>query len=138
VFLGAIDGLEANEGVVYVFTTNLPLDRIDPAFKRPGRLDVALVFAKPDAALRRRLADRWHAELRAALDLEQIVRDTDGHSFAEIEELKNLLVLGFIDTTEWNWTWAKRQFDLNRQNKKSKTSPLGFMPQSRNGNALKV
>ena len=36
VFLSALDGIEVNEGVVYVFTTNCSLDLIDPAFKRPG------------------------------------------------------------------------------------------------------
>src|SRR5205085_5384578 len=53
VFLGALDGIGANEGVVYVFTTNCGLDLIDPAFKRPGRIDLVLHFQLPDAALRR-------------------------------------------------------------------------------------
>ena len=44
VFLAALDGIEVNEGVVYVFTTNCPLDLIDPAFKRPGRIDLVLHF----------------------------------------------------------------------------------------------
>ena len=44
VFLGAMDGIEAKEGVVYVFTTNCPVDLIDPAFKRPGRIDLVLAI----------------------------------------------------------------------------------------------
>src|SRR5262249_409196 len=44
VFLGAMDGIEVREGVVYMFTTNCPLDLIDPAFKRPGRIDLVLQF----------------------------------------------------------------------------------------------
>ena len=50
VFLGAMDGIEVNEGVVFVFTTNCSLDLIDRAFKRPGRLDLVLHFKPPDAA----------------------------------------------------------------------------------------
>ena len=34
VFLSALDGIESTEGVVYIFTTNCPLNLIDPAFKR--------------------------------------------------------------------------------------------------------
>jgi hypothetical protein len=114
VFLSALDGIQVNEGVVFVFTTNCSLDLIDRAFKRPGRLDLVLHFKAPDAGLRRRLISRWHPDILAALDLEQAVRSSDGFSFAEIEELKNLLVMHFMDTEEWDWSWALKQFAINR------------------------
>lgn len=114
VFLSALDGIEGKEGVVYLFTTNFPLARIDPAFKRPGRLDVVLHFPPPDADLRRRLFDRWHPDIRAALAPDVVVADTAGQSFAEIEELKNLLVMRYIDQGIWDWDWARRQFAANR------------------------
>src|SRR5262245_31425689 len=60
VFLSALDGIQINEGVVFVFTTNCSLDLIDRAFKRPGRLDLVLHFKAPDSGLRRRLISRWH------------------------------------------------------------------------------
>ena len=50
VFLSALDGIDVNEGVVYVFTTNCPLALIDPAFKRPGRIDLVLHFDLPTEA----------------------------------------------------------------------------------------
>jgi hypothetical protein len=115
VFLGAMDGIEANEGVVYVFTTNCDLDLIDPAIRRPGRIDVLLRFPPPTAAFRRQLVERWHPETRAALDVEQIVGETDGLSFAELDELKNLLVMRFIDVGAWDWEWAVAQFEANRR-----------------------
>src|ERR671932_308473 len=87
VFLSAMDGITVNEGVVFVFTTNCGLELIDRAFKRPGRLDVVVHFKAPDAALRRRLIDRWHPDIRSHLDVEAAVASTDGYSFAEIEEL---------------------------------------------------
>jgi len=131
VFLGAMDGIDSNEGVVYIFTTNLPLERIDPAFKRPGRLDVALDFPKPDAGLRRRLIDRWNADLLAAIDRDAVVHDTQGQSFAEIEELKNLMVLRYVDAHVWEWSWAKEQFEKNRQESlREKTTPVGFLAPS--------
>jgi len=114
VFLSAMDGIEVREGVVYVFTTNCPLDLIDPAFKRPGRIDLALQFESPAADLRRQLLGRWHPELRAAIDIERAIVSTAGMSFAEIEELKNLLILGHLDDGVWDWDRAMRQWKYNR------------------------
>lgn len=110
VFLTALDGLRVQEGVVYVFTTNCSLDLIDRAFKRPGRIDLVLHFEAPDAALRLRLLQRWHADIRAALCLDEVVAVTDGFSFAELEELKNLLILRYLEAGEWDWGWAREQF----------------------------
>src|SRR5262249_44145320 len=114
VFLSAMDGITINEGVVFVFTTNCSLDLIDRAFKRPGRLDVVLHFRPPDADLRRRLIGGWHADVRSAINGEQAVASTDGHSFAEIEELKNLLVMHYMESGRWDWARALRQFAVNR------------------------
>jgi cell division protease FtsH len=114
VFLGAMDGVEAREGVVYVFTTNCPIELIDPAFKRPGRIDLVLQLDPPTAELRRRLLDRWHPDIRAGIDLDRAVAGTDGWSFAEIEEMKNLLILLYVDTGAWDWDGARSQWETNR------------------------
>lgn len=114
VFLTALDGITVNEGVVFVFTTNCSLELIDRAFKRPGRIDLVLHFDTPDPALRRELVQRWHPEIRDSLKIDRVVESTDGFSFAEIEELKNLLIMHFMDKQEWNWEWATRQLDINR------------------------
>jgi cell division protease FtsH len=137
VFLGALDGIEANEGVVYVFTTNCGLSLIDPAFKRPGRIDLVLHFQKPDAELRRRLIDRWHEDVRAGFDLDAAVSDTAGLSFAEIEELKNLLILGHLDRGGWDWDRAMHQFEENRSDLASEAKRrvgFGILEPMLNGN----
>lgn len=135
VFLSALDGIEATEGVVHVFTTNCPIHLIDPAFRRPGRIDLLVHFPPPDVALRRQLIDRWHPDLRSALDLDRVARETDGMSYAEVEELKNLLVLRFADTGGWDWGWAAEQFRANRGGLagKRKDRHLGFVAASANG-----
>ena len=115
VFLTALDGITTKEGAVFVFTTNCPLDLIDRAFKRPGRIDVALEFKSPDAGLRRRLIEGWHGDIRAHLDQEAVVASTDGYSFAEIEEVKNLLVMHFMESGTWDWRRALEQFRRNRE-----------------------
>jgi cell division protease FtsH len=115
VFLSALDGIEVNEGVVFVFTTNCALELIDRAFKRPGRIDLVLEFNPPNAALRRELMERWHPEIRAALDLNSAVASTDGFSFAEVEEIKNLLIMHYMECDEWNWHAAVKQLEINRK-----------------------
>jgi hypothetical protein len=43
------------------------------------------------------------------------VASTEGYSFAEVEELKNLLILHFMEAGTWDWEWALDQFDINRK-----------------------
>src|SRR5262249_41513214 len=135
VFLGALDGLTVNEGVVHVFTTNCSLGLIDAAFKRPGRIDLVLHFKPPDAELRRRLMERWHPDILANLSLDETAATTSDYSFAEVEELKNLLILHFMDSGKWDWNWALRQFAINRTELSTKrTRHVGFArPVTTNG-----
>lgn len=125
VFLNALDGMEVREGVAFVFTTNCPLDLIDRAFKRPGRIDVVLNIGPPNGTLRRRLVARWHQDIRVALDLDRVVASTKGFSFADIEEVKNLLIRHFIDSGEWDWQNALEQFTSNRHDLGHRSAP-GF------------
>lgn len=114
VFLSALDGITVNEGVVFLFTTNCALDLIDRAFKRPGRIDLVLHFDPPTAELRGELIQRWHPDILQALDVPKAVGQTDGMSFAEIEEIKNLLIMYYMDQNTWDWEQALKQWEINR------------------------
>ena len=46
------------------------------------------------------LIERWHEDVQRHIDIENAIASTDGYSFAEIEELKNLLVMHYMDTVE--------------------------------------
>jgi cell division protease FtsH len=99
---------------VFVFTSNCAPELIDRAFKRPGRLDVVLNFQNPDRALRGQLFARWHEHIRRHVNPDVMAESTEGYSFAEIEELKNLVIMRFMETGHWEWDWALDQFDVNR------------------------
>jgi hypothetical protein len=114
VFLSALDGITVHEGVVFVFTSNCAPELIDRAFKRPGRLDVVLNFQNPDRGLRKQLIDRWHEDIRRNVNGDLMADSTEGYSFAEVEELKNLLIMRFMEAGRWEWDWALDQFDINR------------------------
>jgi hypothetical protein len=137
VFLSALDGINVHEGVVFVFTTNCSLDLIDRAFKRPGRIDLVLHFKPPDERLRQQLIQRWHEDILRRLDVDAAVASTEGFSFAEIEELKNLLVMRYMDCGEWDWDWALKQFDVNRSELSSRPRRhVGFGNRRGNGEEI--
>jgi cell division protease FtsH len=106
-FLTELDGLHPREGVVYLFTSNARVGDLDPAFRRPGRIDLFVQFQRPDDELRRRfVVERWHEEITAAIDLDEVVQASEGLSFAEMDEVKKLLVLRFLETRDWDWEAA--------------------------------
>jgi hypothetical protein len=134
--LGQLDGVRARHDVVYVFTSNLDVERVDFALRRPGRIDVVLAFPRPDATLRRRLfAERWHADIRAAIDLDRAVADTDGLSFAELEEVRKLLVLRFVETAAWDWPAAIAGIRARSRDVRPRL-PIGFAAHARREVAL--
>ena len=125
-FLTELDGVNPKQGVVYLFTSNARLRDLDPAFRRPGRIDVVVQFDNPDRETRREFIEqRWHKDICRNLDLETVSGQTAGMSFAELEELRKLIVLHFLDHGEWNWPAAWETFHDGRPKAQSQ-SRLGF------------
>lgn len=115
-FLSQLDGVRTPTPTVLLFTSNSRFEDFDPAFTRPGRIDHVIHFPQPDAQLRRRLmTERWHPELSAALDLDQVIEATAGLSFAELEEVKRLLVLHYLDHHRWDWQAAWQAYSERGQ-----------------------
>lgn len=107
-FLTEIDGMAPKIGVVYLFTSNLKSEELDPALRRPGRIDNLIHFPKPNAERRGEyIRQRWHDKIVQSVDVDEVVRHTDGYSFAEMEELKKQLVLGYLDSGCINWESAR-------------------------------
>lgn len=124
--LAALDGVATKAPAVYLFASNLGIHEINPAVRRPGRIDVILHFDAPDSTLRRRLVvERWSQELLAGIDIARVVTDSEGWSFAELEEARKLLVLHFAETGQWSWRDASRAM-LNRREACSPKRPIGF------------
>jgi len=87
---------------------------------------VVMQFAKPDASLRRRLiAQRWHADILAGIDVGTVVDETDGLSFAELEEAKKLLVMHYMETGRWDWPRVSRSLQERAAGARSER-PIGF------------
>jgi len=115
--LGAMDGIvndpdeDAVDGVVRIFTTNEETIEIDPAFLRPGRIDKVFHFTRPSAALRNEFVTMyWKPIITSNIDVKSLVNRTEDLSFAELDEIKTLLVQNYIQTNKWDLDKAISDF----------------------------
>ncbi|MFV0457319.1 MAG: AAA family ATPase [Actinomycetales bacterium] len=86
--LSELDGVDsANEGVFVLAATNQPWD-IDPALRRPGRLDRTLLVLPPDEPARAAIL-RHHLSSRpvSGVNLPRLAKMTDGYSGADLAHL---------------------------------------------------
>jgi transitional endoplasmic reticulum ATPase len=89
-FLQEMDGLTPNNRVFIVGASNRP-DMLDPALRRGGRLSREIEIPMPDLEARRQLFALCtrHATLAPDVDLDELARQTDGYSGADIKALVN-------------------------------------------------
>ncbi|RYP03393.1 hypothetical protein DL765_010508 [Monosporascus sp. GIB2] len=93
-FLNEVDGLESNDGILMIGSTN-HLDKLDPAIRdRPSRFDRKYYYRLPTHAERAAYARYWKAKIDKSprVDFpedacEFIATITDGFSFAYLKEL---------------------------------------------------
>lgn len=86
--LTELDGVSAdNEGVFVVAATNQPWD-VDPALRRPGRLDRTVFVQPPDAPARAAIF-RLHLSRRpvSGVDVDKLAKQTAGRSGADIAHI---------------------------------------------------
>ncbi|KAF2268309.1 proteasome-activating nucleotidase [Lojkania enalia] len=102
-FLNEVDGLESNEGILMIGSTN-HLDRLDPAIsKRPSRFDRKYHFKLPGEEQRGDYAEYWRKKLlkNDTIDFPEelcpiIAKLTDGFSFAYLKELFVMALLSLV------------------------------------------
>ena len=83
-----MDGIGGKAECIFLLTTNRP-EILEPALAaRPGRVDQAIFFPLPDLDCRRRLVTLFSDGLDLSnVDVEEVLRRTDGASPAFLEEL---------------------------------------------------
>jgi transitional endoplasmic reticulum ATPase len=102
-FLNEVDGLESNDGILMIGSTN-HLDRLDPAIaKRPSRFDRKYHFKIPGEGERRAYVEYWRAKLLRTDTVgfpEELVglvaRMTEGFSFAYLKEVFVMALLRLV------------------------------------------
>lgn len=86
--LSELDGIGSqNEGVYVLGATNHPWD-VDPALRRPGRLDRTLLVLPPDQEARETIL-KYHLRDRpvANIDVRKIAKRTEGYSGADLAHI---------------------------------------------------
>ncbi|HCU48508.1 MAG TPA: AAA family ATPase, partial [Micromonosporaceae bacterium] len=86
--LAELDGMEGgNDGVFVLAATNAPWD-VDPALRRPGRLDRTVLVVPPDGPARMAILE-YHLRQRpiASIDLKRLVVATEQFSGADLAHL---------------------------------------------------
>ncbi|KIJ70138.1 hypothetical protein HYDPIDRAFT_104807 [Hydnomerulius pinastri MD-312] len=92
-FLNQLDGLEGNDGLLVIGSTN-HFDRLDPALSsRPSRFDRKYLFDDPDREERALYAKYWQDKLKDNSEIsfpdslvEEVADITQGFSFAYLKE----------------------------------------------------
>lgn len=108
--LAALDGQVINSQCsLRIFATNEDLSKMDAAFLRPGRIDAVMTFSPPTAELRHRIINTWHKDAIVHIDVEKLVRQTEGWSGAEINAIRDFMILHYYEKGEWNLSHAINQ-----------------------------
>jgi len=114
-FLTHLDGIIPANGAVFVFTTNYA-KQLDSAFVRPGRIDLCLTFKSPSKSLRKKFIQTlFHKELLDQIDCDNIVRLSDTYTYAELEEVRKLMILDIIDGKKVDAEATFKTFEIHRQ-----------------------
>ncbi|KAL9126694.1 MAG: hypothetical protein Q9217_004291 [Psora testacea] len=106
-FLNEVDGLEGNDGIMMIGSTNY-LDRLDAGIsKRPSRFDRKYHFALPATPERIQYCEYWRAKLSKNSSIElppqissAIASITEGFSFAYLQEAFVSALLSIVQTKE--------------------------------------
>ncbi len=98
-FLNIMDGVFNLAGMIMIFTTNKP-ENLDPAFRRPGRIDLNLEFKElPASIVKKFVCDYYHIDIVDS-KLQSVIDSLDRkYMLAELSNLVRLLptIKDFID-----------------------------------------
>lgn len=118
-FLNEVDGLQNNDGIMMVGSTN-HLERLDPGIsKRPSRFDRKYLFPDPSMDERVKYCEFWRRKLDDNEDVEfplvlcrAIARITKGFSFAYIQEAFVAALLAIANGDAGGGEETKGEFEL--------------------------
>ncbi|SCE65713.1 ATP-binding protein [Micromonospora mirobrigensis] len=132
--LAELDGMEgSNEGVFVLAATNTPWD-VDPALRRPGRLDRVVLVLPPDAEARAAIL-QYHLRERpiANVDLRKVVAATEDYSGADLAHLcETAAEFAMADSVRTGEVRMIEQRDLERALREVRPSTRPWLSTARN------
>lgn len=132
--LQELDGVGSNnEGVYVLAATNTPWD-IDPALRRPGRLDRIVAVLPPDAPARAAIlrSDLGRRPIEG-IDLDRLARDTEGFTGADLTHLcESAAELALMDSVRTGRARMITMKDLLAARKQLRPSAAAWFESARN------
>lgn len=118
--LTAMDGMADTGHLVRIFTTNEPVDSLDKAFVRPGRIDKKITLDVPSDKLRKTLVEKyWPKEIINNININRLMSASEGFSFAELEAIRTLLVTNkVLGSKDWDLEHALKKYNEQHNDKK--------------------
>lgn len=125
--LSAMDGMNSKGHLVRVFTTNETVSKLDPAFIRPGRIDKCITLVKPNADLRRKLVETvWPKVITSNIDVDYLIQETEGYSFADLESIRTNLVTHSVLGKGKKWDLEEAFDQREDRNTERRAAKVGF------------
>ena len=86
--LNQLDGVQSNEGIITLASSNYP-KALDKALRnRPGRFDIRVRFELPDSDLRQKMLTKFFGSTDISdLDMEDMVEKSEGYTGAYVKEI---------------------------------------------------
>jgi len=102
-FLNCLAGIQTNEQVITIATTNYP-QKLDKALiDRPGRFDVRLDFGLPDKELRKTIFKRYLRNIKYdKIDFKNLIKETEGMTGAYLKEIVILAYMEGLENNDYN------------------------------------
>jgi len=112
-FLNCLNGVEKNDGVITIATTNYP-EHLDKALTRAGRFDVKIDFGLPDEKLRKHILEKYLATVKKnKIELREIIKKTDGFSGAFLKEIVTLATIEAFEESGYTSDTKLQQKHMN-------------------------
>ena len=131
-FLNEVDGVEENNGLLIIGSTN-HLDRLDTSItKRPSRFDRKFHFKAPSEKERRLYCQYWQSKLESNEDIDftyevcqAVAAATEGFTFAYLKELfVQTLLVSVSGTADHNEQAARSKEQALQDEKEAETSAI--------------
>lgn len=112
--LNQMDGIESNDGIITIASSNYP-KTLDKALRnRPGRFDIRVRFELPDEELRQKMITKFSENVDISdVDISDVVKKTKGYTGAYIKELilaSIMLAVGYKSIKDNGVAILKKQY----------------------------
>jgi len=117
-----LDGFNDIQNVVFVATTNSIDDLSDRIRDRPGRFDKRIEVGPPSEKIRKIYLESINSrpQIKPSIDIDLLIKDTDGMSFAQMKECYISIVLFESDYKETIGRIKEMSSDLSEYSIKNK------------------